>query len=146
VIDASITRAVRITSPADSARGANTVSVEMDAAGDETQMILTLEFEPNSLSIDPASFPNANTSVTLGPDAPEGTSIAVNATETGRITILLNFNGPVPSGLGKRMVDVAFQENANRKASRAPETLSAVQVVDSSGSDLRVAYHTRIDR
>src|SRR5207248_2409092 len=114
-----------------------TLGIDMDAVGDESQAMFTLEFAPNLLGIDDAIFPSANPDVILGADAPAGTTLAVNAALAGegRITVMLNFNGPVPSGPNKRIVNFRF--HVARLGSRVwgirtvtiPDISSARQIV-----------------
>ena len=81
------------------------MGVDMNAVGDETQAMFTLEFDPSELTIDGTSFPDANPDITLGTGAPEGTTMAVNAASaaTGRVTVMLNFNGQALTGRNRRL-------------------------------------------
>src|SRR5439155_7490542 len=147
VIDPSIERSVRIDTT-DGARGAAdvTIGVEMDAVGDETKAMFTLNFDPAKLSIDAASFPSENADITLGEGAPRGTTIVVNASEArlGRITLLVDFNGPVPSGTGKRMLNLTFRTVDNAAHGTSEIILSdapgARQIVNGSGEALTAVY------
>ena len=82
IIDPSIERSVRLVTT-DGARGAAdvTIGIDLDAAGDETKAMFTLNFDPGMLSIDGTSYPAASPDITLGADAPAGTTLAVNASE-----------------------------------------------------------------
>src|SRR5438067_13742370 len=108
----------------------------MDAAGHETQAMFTLAFGPSSPDINGDSFPDTNDDITLGADAPAGTTLAVNATaaRSGRITVLLNFNGPIPSGVNKRIVNLRFRA-ANAIAAGAVK-IAGRQIVNGSGQTL----------
>src|SRR5205823_13484641 len=107
-------------------------------------------FDASKLSIDGASFPSANADITLGDGAPRGTTLAVNASEaqSGRITVLLSFDGPVPSGLGKRLVNLNFRiaSGAGNPTVTIPDTEDGRQIVNGSGESLPSVYPDAMTR
>ena len=151
LIDPSIERSVRVVTT-DGARGAAdvTIGIEMDAVGDETKAMFTLNFDASKLSIDGASFPSANADITLGDGAPRGTTLAVNAGEArlGRIILLVDFNGPVPSGLGKRLINLNFRvaSGAGNPTVTIPDTEGARQIVNGPGEALPSVYADAMTR
>jgi hypothetical protein len=145
VIDPTVERSVRLVTTEGAIGEADvTIGIDLDAAGDETKAMFTLNFDPEMLSIDGTSYPAASPDITLGADAPAGMTLAVNATEAGqgRITVLLNFNGPVPSGLNKRIVNLVFHTTARTGDGAATVTIPETgrQMVNGVGDELPASY------
>ena len=137
-IDHSITRTVRVIN-SEVENGEMLVTIEMDAAGDETRGLFTLAFDPATLSFDQTSFPETNESVTLGQEAPGGTTTAVNAQSaaTGHITLYVDFAGALPSGTQKRLVTLRFR--LTEGAAADPKVTSEMlQIINGSGTELKV--------
>ncbi len=92
---AASARMVRLV-PGAGRRGSDiTVDIEMAAQGNEAGTQFGLHFDPAVLAISDASGVNVNTDITLGNDAPAGTTLNVNAADAanGNIGIVENFNG-----------------------------------------------------
>src|SRR5439155_13354881 len=99
-INSSIERFVRVVTEDELRTRSGTFGIDIDAAGDETQAMFTLEFAPGSFAVNGKSFPDTNDDITLAADAPAGTTLALNASEarSGRITVLLNSTDAIRSG------------------------------------------------
>ena len=71
-----------------------TVDIEMAAQGNEAGTQFGLHFDPAVLSVSETSGVNVNPDITLGADAPTGTTLNVNAADAanGNIGIVENFN------------------------------------------------------
>ena len=92
-------RVVRVVSANRTRGGKVTVEIEMTAQGNEAGTQFGLHFDPTALSISDVSGVNVNPDITLGADAPQGTTLNVNAAAAanGNIGIVENFNGAADS-------------------------------------------------
>jgi hypothetical protein len=98
--DPAIKRALRVVSGSAKAGDKVTVSVELDAQGDEVATSFTLGFDPMKLG---------NPVVTLGADAPTGTTLTANTDSAadGRVSMLIDSASPF-SRATARMITITF--------------------------------------
>ena len=101
-LDEANGRVMRIVAGRAKAREAVTISIEMDAVGDETIVSFTLNFDPAILG---------NPVVRVGKDAAEGTSLITNLTNAsgGQIGVLVDSDGGFRlSGRDNQIITVTF--------------------------------------
>ena len=99
-LSTQVGRAFRIVPTNGSAGSCVFVPLELNSQGDETGFTLSLNFDPNVLSISDVSGINQNPDVLLGSDAPPGSWVTVNATQvaSGRIGVFLSSPTPFVAG------------------------------------------------
>ena len=150
VVEAANGRAMRVVAGDAKAGEQVTVSIEMDGLGDETIASFTLNFDAAVLG---------NPIVSLGKDAPDGTSLITNLTNIagGEIGLLIDANdGFGASRYGRRIVTVTFdiakdvEIGKDAKALATPiwfsGSLVAIAVSDAEAHFLATRYERSIVR
>ena len=96
---ASAARVVRVVSRSGSRNSDIMVDIEMTAQGNEAGTQFGFHFDPTVLAISDVSGVNVNPDISLGANAPAGTTLNVNAEDAanGNIGIGENFNGAAAS-------------------------------------------------
>ena len=148
---ATAARVVRLVS-ANGTRGSDvTVEIEMAAKGNEAGTQFGLHFDPTVVNISDVSGVNVNPDITLGADAPTGTTLNVNAGDAanGNIGIVENFNGAadtitaIPEG-ARRITRVTFHVLASAAAGISKltfdESVISNVTADSNGLIVTATY------
>jgi hypothetical protein len=112
----ALPRVVRVINASTSAGSQVTVTLQVDAEGDENNYGFSLDYTTSILS---------NPVVTIGTDATGGNVLANTSTMPGKIGFSVDFGGgTMPAGNGKQLVTVRFDVAANAPAGQTPLTFS----------------------
>jgi hypothetical protein len=112
----ALPRVVRVINASTSAGSQVTVTLQVDAEGDENNYGFSLDYTTSILS---------NPVVAIGADATGGNVLANTSTMPGKIGFSVDFGGgTMPAGNGKQLVTVRFDVAANAPAGQTPLTFS----------------------
>ncbi len=112
------------------------VPIEITPYGDEVALSFTLEYDETRL---------ANPRIVLGQAAPADATLTVNATQSGRIGILIDSNEPmIASAMPQRLLIVTFDVIADGESTagfKLTGSLAALGISDAGGNELSARYH-----